>query len=249
MKKIFISFIIFLALISIVNYSKAMLNYQTVPTPTGLVTASSLNVRVGPGTNYNTITRVNKNEYIRLFAKIGDWYVIQTDNNYLGAVSSKYVKLIYPNTSSNNSSSNLNTSSGGVNTGATTSALTSDELEVFNLINAKRTANGLAPLKIDDELQNVARIKARDMVDNNYFSHTSPTYGSPFDMIKSFRISYKTAGENIAGNSENKGAVEAWMNSSGHRANILNSSFNYTGIGVVKSNKYGKVFVQMFIGK
>ena len=249
MKKIFISFIIFLALISIVNYSKAMLNYQTVPTPTGLVTASSLNVRVGPGTNYNTITRVNKNEYIRLFAKIGDWYVIQTDNNYLGAVSSKYVKLIYPNTSSNNSSSNSNTSSGGVNTGATTSALTSDELEVFNLINAKRTANGLAPLKIDDELQNVARIKARDMVDNNYFSHTSPTYGSPFDMIKSFRISYKTAGENIAGNSENKGAVEAWMNSSGHRANILNSSFNYTGIGVVKSNKYGKVFVQMFIGK
>ena len=170
MKKIFISFIIFLALISIVNYSKAMLNYQTVPTPTGLVTASSLNVRVGPGTNYNTITRVTKNEYIRLFAKIGDWYVIQTDNNYLGAVSSKYVKLIYPNTSSNNSSSNSNTSSGGVNTGATTSALTSDELEVFNLINAKRTANGLAPLKIDDELQNVARIKAKDMVDNNYFS-------------------------------------------------------------------------------
>ena len=86
------------------------------------------------------------------------------------------------------------------------------------------------------------------MVDNNYFSHTSPIYGSPFDMMKKFGISYKTA-ENIAGNSSNSGAVNAWMNSEGHRANILNSSFIYTGIGVVKSPKYGKIYVKMFIGK
>ena len=95
----------------------------------------------------------------------------------------------------------------------------------------------------------MARIKAQDMVNNNYFSHTSPTYGSPFDMIKNFGISYKTAGENIAGNSSNSSAVNAWMNSEGHRANILNSSFNYTGIGVVSSAKYGKIYVQMFMGK
>ena len=87
------------------------------------------------------------------------------------------------------------------------------------------------------------------MVDNNYFSHTSPTYGSPFDMLKSFKVSYKTAGENLAGNSSNSSTVTAWMNSSGHKANILNSSFNYTGIGVVSSPKYGKIYVQMFIGK
>lgn len=68
-------------------------------------------------------------------------------------------------------------------------------------------------LIVDDELQNIARIKAQDMVDNNYFSHTSPTYGSPFNMMKNFGISYKTAGENIAGNSTNSGAVNAWMNS------------------------------------
>ena len=68
-------------------------------------------------------------------------------------------------------------------------------------------------LIVDDELQNIARIKAQDMVDNNYFSHTSPTYGSPFDMMKNFGISYKTAGENIAGNSTNSGTVNAWMNS------------------------------------
>ncbi len=241
--KIFLCSLIFLVLIGIVNISTAMTHYQTVGTPTGLVTASALNVRQGPGTWYKIVTTVNKNEYIRIFAKIGDWYVIQTDNDNIGAVSSEYVRLIYPNTSSNQNKG----SSGTSNT--TTSELTANEQEVFDLINAKRVANGLSALKIDDELQNVARIKAQDMVDNNYFSHTSPIYGSPFDMIKSFGISYKTAGENIAGNSSNSGAVNAWMNSAGHKANILNSSFNYTGIGVVSSSKYGKIYVQMFMGK
>ena len=108
---------------------------------------------------------------------------------------------------------------------------------------------GLSALKIDDEVQNVARVKAQDMVDNNFFAHNSPTYGTPFQMIKSFGISYKAAGENIAGNSTNQGAVNAWMNSEGHRANILSNNYNYTGIAVVKSPKYGKVYVQMFIGR
>lgn len=136
----------------------------------------------------------------------------------------------------------------GSNTSNTTS-LSSDEKEVFDLINKQRTNNGLTALKMDAEALNVARIKAQDMVDNNYFSHNSPIYGSPFDMLKSFKVTYKTAGENIAGNSSNSGAVNAWMNSSGHKANILNSSFNYTGIGVVKSSKYGKIYVQIFLGK
>lgn len=220
-----------------------MTHYQTVGTTTGLVNASALNVRQGPGTTFKAVTMIYRNEYVRVFAKIGDWYVIQTNSDYIGCVSSKYIKLIYPKTSS---------SSGGSTSGTTTKNngdLTSDELEVFNLINAKRTANGLSPLNIDNELQNVARVKAKDMVDNNYFSHNSPTYGTPFNMMKNFGISYKTAGENIAGNSSNKGAVEAWMNSEGHRANILNGSYNYTGVAVVKSTKYGKIYVQMFIGK
>ena len=238
--KLILCLIVFILITCIFTSGLAMQNYQTVSTPTGLVTATTLNVRQGPGTNYGIVTRVYKNQYIRLFAKIGDWYVVQTDNDYIGVVSSKYIKLIYPNTSANQGSTS------GENT---TSQLTADEQEVFDLINAKRVANGLSLLKIDDEVQNVARIKAQDMVDSNYFSHTSPIYGSPFNMLKNFGISYKTAGENIAGNSSNSGAVNAWMNSEGHRANILNSSFNYTGIGVVKSPKYGKIYVQMFIGK
>lgn len=209
---------------------------------------------VDHGTNYNVVTTVNKNEYIRVFAGVGEWYIIQTDKDYVGAVSKKYVKAIYPSTSSSgNTSSGMtggSTSTGNSGTSGTqTSRMNSDEKEVFDLINKQRTNNGLPALKNDSEVQRIARIKAQDMVDNNYFSHNSPTYGSPFDMLKSFKVSYKTAGENIAANSSNSSAVTAWMNSSGHKANILNSSFNYTGIGVVSSPRYGKMYVQMFIGK
>ena len=196
------------------------------------------------GTNYPVVAKVNKNEYIRVFAGVGNWYIVQIEGDYVGAVSQEYVKPIYPSSSGGGSSSG-----GSGSSTTTTTDLTADELEVFNLINNQRTKNGLSALKIDSEVQNVARIKAQDMVNNNYFSHTSPTYGSPFDMLKSFKVSYKTAGENIAGNSSNSAAVTAWMNSSGHKANILNSSFNYTGIGVVTGSKYGKIYVQMFIGK
>lgn len=202
------------------------------------------------GTNYNVITTVNKNEYIRVFAGVGEWYIVQTDSDYVGAVSRKYVRAIYPSSSgSSNSGTGGSSSSGNTSSSTETSNMNSDEKEVFDLINKQRTNNGLAALKNDSEVQRVARIKAQDMVNNNYFSHTSPTYGSPFDMLKSFKISYKTAGENIAGNSSNSSAVTAWMNSSGHKANILNSNFNYTGIGVVSSPKYGKMYVQLFIGK
>ena len=224
----------------------AMQNYYNVGFSTGLTT-SNLNVRSGPGTGYKIVTTIPKNQYIRVFAGVGDWYIVQVEGDYVGAVSKKYVKAIYPQTSSSGGTTN---SSGTSNAGSTTTAsLSADEQEVFNLINQQRANNGLAALKVDSEVQRVARIKAQDMVNNNYFSHTSPTYGSPFDMLQSFKISYKSAGENIAGNNSNSAAVTAWMNSSGHKANILNSSFNYTGVGVVNGSQYGKIYVQMFIGK
>ena len=234
-----------ICLIIIMNFTTSfgMQNYYNTGFSTGLVTATTLNVRSGPGTAYKVVATVKQNDYIRVFAGVGDWYIVQVEGDYVGAVSKKYIKPIYPGTSNSNQNSN---SSSGSNV---SSDLSNDEREVFNLINTQRTNNGLPALKINNEVQRVARIKAQDMVDNNYFSHTSPTFGSPFDMLKSFKVSYNSAGENIAGNSSNSGAVNAWMNSSGHKANILNSSFNYTGIGVVSSPKYGKIFVQMFISK
>lgn len=241
-KKFLIMIILFICIMAIYNSSNAMTHYQTVGTTTGIVTASSLNVRQGPGTNFGKVTLIYKNEYVRVFAKIGNWYVIQTEKDYIGMASKDYIKLIYPN--NNQNTTNQTTPKNDITTG-----LTQDEKETFDLINAKRKEAGLSALKIDNELQNVARVKAKDLVDNNYFSHNSPTYGTPFNMMKNFGITYKTAGENIAGNSSNTGAVNAWMNSEGHRANILNSSYNYTGLAVVSSPKYGKVYVQMFIGK
>lgn len=221
---------------TICRYTTAfgMQHYYKLDFSTGLVTATTLNVRSGPGTQYKIVTTVDKNEYIRVFAGVGDWYIVQVEGDYIGAVSKKYIKPIYPSSS---------------NTDTQTSSMNADEKEVFDLINKQRTNNGLTALKVDNEVQRVARIKAEDMVQNNYFAHESPTYGTPFNMLNSFKISYKSAGENIAANSSNSAAVNAWMNSSGHKANILSSKYNYTGIGVVSSSKYGKIYVQMFIGK
>lgn len=121
------------------------------------------------------------------------------------------------------------------------------EREVVELTNNERTKNGLAPFQIDEELSKVAREKSRDMSAKNYFDHNSPTYGSPFDMMKSYGISYRAAGENIAkGQRTPQEVVNAWMNSPGHRANILNSSFTHIGVGFVEQ---GNHWTQMFIGK
>lgn len=193
------------------------------------------------GTTFSPITTIYKNEYVRVFAKIGTWYVVQTNNDLIGVASTKYIRLVYPNSSGATANTNTNTS--------TTNGLTQEEQEIFNLVNKERTNAGLKALQVDSGLQKVAKEKARDLVNNNYFAHNSPTFGSPFDMMKSFGVTYKTAGENLAGNSTGPRAVSAWMNSEGHRANILNSSYNYTGIGVVESQKYGRIYVQMFIGR
>jgi len=120
------------------------------------------------------------------------------------------------------------------------------ESEVIRLVNEQRAKNGLKALTANWELSRVARYKSRDMVDNRYFSHTSPTYGTPFQMIKAFGLSYRTAGENIAyGQRTPQAVVNAWMNSSGHRANILNASYTQIGVGYVSSGHY---WTQMFIG-
>lgn len=98
------------------------------------------------------------------------------------------------------------------------------------------------------KLIKIAGVKADDMTENSYFSHTSPTYGSPFDMMKNYGLSYKAAGENIAGNPSLEGAVNSWINSSTHRENLLSKSYNYVGIGISKSSTYGYIVVAMFAG-
>ncbi|MER2008154.1 MAG: SafA/ExsA family spore coat assembly protein [Psychrobacillus sp.] len=121
------------------------------------------------------------------------------------------------------------------------------EQDVIKLVNVERANAGLSPLSYDWELGRVAQYKSQDMHDQKYFSHTSPVYGTPFTMMKNFGISYKSAGENIAqGQTTAKAVVNAWMNSEGHRANILNKNYTHIGVGYVKDGNY---WTQMFIQK
>lgn len=125
------------------------------------------------------------------------------------------------------------------------SAVTSYEQEVIRLVNEIRVQNGLKALTYDWELSRVARFKSQDMKNNNYFAHNSPVYGTPFQMIKNFGISFRSAGENIAkGYATPQAVVNAWMNSSGHRANILNAGYTKIGVGYVAGGNY---WTQMFI--
>lgn len=125
---------------------------------------------------------------------------------------------------------------------------TNIENQILSLVNQERSKQGLQPLTLNWELSRIAKIKSADMRDNNYFSHQSPTYGSPFDMIKSFGIQYRSAGENIAGGQTSAQKVMSdWMNSSGHRANILNGNYKELGVGYVTGGSYRTYWTQPFI--
>ena len=122
--------------------------------------------------------------------------------------------------------------------------------DVLSLVNTERQKQGLSSLTLSDKLTAVANEKARDMAENNYFSHTSPTYGSPFQMLQQYGIRYKAAGENIAaGQKSAEEVMNSWMNSSGHRANILNPSFTEIGIGYYAGGSYGTYWAQEFLSK
>ena len=241
-------------------YRASAYTYESLDFKYGKVkTKATLNIRCGPGTNYNRVGKLQNGEYINVFAKVGEWYIIQTNDNVVGAVSSKYIEAVYDEnemlkseTSSNikdedvTQTSNIDNSSGEY---IDNLKLTEEEQEFLNIINSKRKDGGLEELKIDNTVQNIARLKAQDLERNNYFSHTSPSYGMIDDMLNSYGVSYTNVQENIAGNQNLSGAVEAWMNSENHKSNIMNKDFNYTGVAVVESSTYGKIFVEVFVKK
>ncbi|MCW3790795.1 CAP domain-containing protein [Paenibacillus sp. LS1] len=140
-----------------------------------------------------------------------------------------------------------NTGNTGNNTSNSGSESTQSDFatQVVKLVNAERAKAGLSALSSDALLDKVAVAKVKDMSNNNYFDHQSPTYGSPFDMMKQFGVTYSYAGENIAkGQKTPQEVVTAWMNSEGHRANILSKNFTHIGVGF-----YNGYWAQEFIGK
>lgn len=123
------------------------------------------------------------------------------------------------------------------------------EYKMLELVNKERVQAGVKPLLMDKELVKIARLKSQDMIDKNYFAHTSPTYGDPFAMMRSFGVSFSYAGENLAGNQTVEKAHEALMNSPGHRKNILSPNYTHIGIGIIEGGPYGSMFTQLFISK
>ena len=194
------------------------------------------NYRINP---YN-FTVTYKTTY-NTFGKGTPIYVVPSDTNTTNNNNTNTTNNNNTNTTNNNNTNTTNN-----NNTATDSARTF-ELEVARLVNIERAKEGLSPLSFSDELSKVARAKSQDMAAKNYFNHVSPTYGDPFAMMKSFGISYRTAGENIAkGYYSAESVVNGWMNSSGHRANILNGSFNKIGVGYAVGKNGTPYWTQMF---
>lgn len=180
------------------------------------VTADTVNFRTGASTNHRIITTYSQGTVLDVIGKIDRWYVVKNSKDTVGCVSGNMVQPY------NSATNPPNSGDSGFN---------AMQNEMLGYINADRQANGLKPLLLNQELCEGAYLKSKDMAVNNYFSHTSPTYGSPFEMMKSLGISYSAAGENIAINSTVRGAHDAFMNSSGHRANVLNPNFTEIGLG------------------
>jgi len=237
------------------------------------VTANNLNVRANSDSQSNIIDILKNNEVVNVLGQKGNWYIIKTDNGKIGSICKWFTKPVeqqpapqqpepqqpetqqpkpqQPETQQPKPQQpeTQQPKPQQPETQQPSTQLSYEQSRMLELVNAERAKAGLKPLTWDADLARVANIKAKDMVDNNYFSHTSPTYGSPFEMMRSFGIQYRTAGENLAGYSSVEGAHNGLMNSEGHRKNILNPSFTHIGIGVQKSPRYGYVFVQMFVGR
>jgi len=229
-----------------------------------VVTASKLNVREGPSTSFKSIYQLEKGQTVTVIGKVGDWYAVYNiKNGIIGAVDGRYLQIgdgyIAASKTGNTEVTDKTAPQKQEQLKDTTDkdkagsdkklGLSEDEQKLLELVNKARKDKGLNELTVDENLMKVARTKAKDMVENNYFSHQSPTYGSPFDMMRQFENTFKSAGENIAGNKTVEGAFKAWMASESHKKNILNPNFTVTGIGIEESKTYGKILVQQFIGR
>lgn len=141
------------------------------------------------------------------------------------------------------------TTTSSTTSNTTSTANASVEQTLLSLLNAERTKNGLTPLVNDSSLTNLARLKSSDMVAKNYFSHTSPTYGTPAQMLSRYVVSYRLYAENIAQGASAYSIHAMWMASAGHRANILNPQLTRVGIGVARSSTGTYTATQLFIAR
>lgn len=227
------------------------------------IISDTADIRSGVSNTSAVLQTVGRDTTLNVVSQVSDWFAVKLPNNQLGFVPRQQAKPIVVDgnkpAAAADTSGNAPQATQGGTAGSTTpktpsaqtnsTSPTSQEQQMLNLVNQARSQNNAPPLQMDMQVTNVARIKAQDMIDNKYFSHYSPKYGSPFDMLKSFGINYVQAAENIAGNQTVQNAFNALMNSPGHRKNILNPDYTHIGIGIKSGGPYGNMFSQMFVSK
>lgn len=219
----------------------------TYKTGNATVNVSGLNLRSGPGTDFAALASIGKSQAVKIVGQVGEWYAVYDyHSNQIGFVNGNYITTVSEN--SKNDPKVPDEEAPNVSEDVSNPENLSDDAQrLMSLVNNVRAEKGAGKLEYSEELSKVAYDKARDMVTNNYFSHQSPSYGTPFEMMKAYGLSFNAAAENIAGNQTIDGAFYAWMNSESHKINITNGDFMKTGIGVYTSPIYGKIIVQLFM--
>ena len=247
MKKFWLIIIVILCGIGISIFSTSFgkeENQVEYPYDIGYVTAESLKIRSGLSTDSPHIGLLSKNDCVTIYGKVDNWYIVKTENNLVGAVFADYIQGDYSPQETVATSASADFSDNSNST-----LLSQDEQIFLNSINNKRIENNLPEFEIDERLLNIARLKCQDIVKNKNFSHTSKKYGTLFDMLDSNSFMYSQASENIVRNTTCDGALKLLLSSQSHQENILNQNYNYTGIAVVNSIDWGKVFLQIFVAK
>lgn len=211
------------------------------------VNVSGLNLRTGPGTQFNALTSIGKSQAVKIVGQVENWYAVYDyKTNQIGFVDGNYITVVSEDSKNDPKVPDEKVPSISEDPNVPEN-ISDDEHRLFNLTNNARKEKGAGRLEYSKELAKVAHDKAMDMVKNNYFSHQSPSYGTPFEMMKAYGLHFTAAAENIAGNQTVDGAFYAWMGSEGHMKNIMNGDFTKTGIGVYTSPIYGKIIVQLFM--
>lgn len=188
----------------------------------GIVNTNTLNLRQGPGTNFDIIKVLKKDDIVNVIGKINDWYIVQTSENIFGLCNTKYIE-----------------DTGEIST----------EKSILNAINEEREKKKIKKLTLDNKLSDIAKVKAQDIIDNNYFSHESEKLGTPFDMLNKYDITFMTVGENIAKSNDVQEFITLATESESYMYNSLSNDYNYTGIAILPINEYDYIYVQLFVGR
>lgn len=201
-----------------------------------LVKSTEANVYSGIKSSLPILMTYPQNSIIEVVGSIDAWYVVLTEEGYLGCINKKDV---IPYIEAKDSEINYRLEA----------SLTKLEQRMLDYTNKERERHKLKPLTLDITLTKLARLKTKDLIDNKHFNHYSPNYGSPFEMMNDYNISFIYAGENLAANPTVNGGHKALMESATHRHNILNPNFTHIGIGIQRASTNRLVITQLFIGK